>query len=69
MFNCYGPQEVNQSQRSTAEQHQIVNSFWIELEKEVIKAKDEDVMVVIQMDANQTCKNARPTRPRVAEIS
>ena len=52
LFNCYGPQEVNQSQRSTAEQQHIVNTFWIELEKEVIRAKDEEVMVVIQMDAN-----------------
>ena len=52
MFNCYGPQEVNQSQRPKAEQEEIVTSFWIELEKEIIKAKDDDVLVVVQMDAN-----------------
>ena len=52
IFNCYGPQEVTQSQRPTAEQKQVVNNFWIELEKEVISAKEAGALVVIQMDAN-----------------
>ena len=52
IFNCYGPQEVTQSQRPTAEQKQVVNNFWIELEKEVISAKEAGALLVIQMDAN-----------------
>ena len=41
IFNCYGPQEICQAQRPAAEQQLIVNQFWVELEKEVIKAKEE----------------------------
>ena len=52
IFNCYGPQEVTQSQRPVSEQQQIVTNFWIELEKEVLKAKEDETLVIIQMDAN-----------------
>ena len=38
VFNCYGPQEISQSQRSSSEQQHSVHQFWTELEKEVIKA-------------------------------
>ena len=58
IFNCYGPQEISQSQRPAAEQQQIVNQFWVELEKEVIKAKEDGCLVLIEMDANaKVCKD------------
>ena len=41
-----------QSQRQAAEQQHIISQFWVELEKEVIKAKDEGCLVLIEMDAN-----------------
>ena len=52
IFNCYGPQEICQAQRNTKDQQHSVNQFWIELEKEVIKAQDEGCLVLIEMDAN-----------------
>ena len=52
IFNCYGPQEVSQSQRPASEQQQIITQFWMEVEKEIIKAKDEGCLVLIEMDAN-----------------
>ena len=52
IFNCYGPQEVSQAQRQAADQTHIVNQFWQELETEVIKANDDDCMILIEMDAN-----------------
>ena len=52
IFNCYGPQEICQAQRQPALQQDIINQFWVELEKEVIKAKDEGCLVLIEMDAN-----------------
>ena len=52
IFNCYGPQEISQSQRPSSEQQQIVTQFWMEIENEVIKAKDEGCLVLIEMDAN-----------------
>ena len=52
ILNCYGPQEVNQAQRQAAEQKDAINQFWVELEMEVIKAKDEGCLVLIELDAN-----------------
>ena len=52
IFNCYGPQELNQAQRPVAQQKDIINKFWVELEKEVIKAYDEGCLILIEMDAN-----------------
>ena len=52
IFNCYGPQEVSQAQRSASEQHDVVSQFWIELENEIIKAKNDGCHVLIEMDAN-----------------
>ena len=52
IFNCYGPQELNQAQRPVAQQQDIINKFWVELEKEVIKAYDEGCLILIEMDAN-----------------
>ena len=52
IINCYGPQEISQSQRAAPDQQHIVHQFWTELEKEVIKAKYEGCLVLIEMDAN-----------------
>ena len=52
IFNCYGPQELGQAQRSAAEQGEKINAFWQELEQEVIKAYDDGCLILIEMDAN-----------------
>ena len=52
IFNCYGPQELSQAQRPAVQQQDIINKFWVELEKEVIKAYEEECLIVIEMDAN-----------------
>ena len=52
IFNCYGPQEIGQSQRPAAEQQHLINQFWVELEMEVLKAKEEGCLVLIELDAN-----------------
>ena len=44
IINGYGPQEDD----NTTE----VFDFWYEIEAEVVKAKDENCMKIIQMDAN-----------------
>ena len=44
IINAYGPQEDDNSQD--------ILSFWQELEGEVIKAKDENCFIMIEMDAN-----------------
>ena len=44
IINGYGPQEDEDSQR--------VLCFWQEIESEVMKAKDDDCLILIQMDAN-----------------
>ena len=52
IFNCYGPQELCQSQRPASEQTASINTFWQELEKEIINAYEGNCMIVIEMDAN-----------------
>ena len=44
VINCYGPQEN--------EQRAKVEYFWTEIEKEIINAKMDGCMVLIEMDAN-----------------
>ena len=44
IINCYGPQEDEHT-------HEIMK-FWQELETEVIKAKDDGCLIIIEMDAN-----------------
>ena len=44
IFNGYGPQEQDNIEKIT--------TFWQDLETEVINAKDENCMILIQMDAN-----------------
>ena len=52
IFNCYGPQEIGQAQRSSTEQESILNNFWQDLEMAVIDAKNEGCLILIEMDAN-----------------
>ena len=44
IINGYGPQEQ--------ENYEKIGTFWQDLEQEIISAKDEQCMVLIQMDAN-----------------
>ena len=44
IINGYGPQEYGESS--------TVYNYWQELEAEVIRAKDLNINVIIQMDAN-----------------
>ena len=44
IINAYGPQEDEKQQK--------ILSFWAEIEKEVIKSKENNCLTIIQMDAN-----------------
>ena len=44
IINGYGPQEDDNNQR--------ILGFWQEMEAEIMKAKDNDCLVVVEMDAN-----------------
>ena len=37
IFNCYGPQELSQAQRSVSEQEVVIGTFWQELEKKSLR--------------------------------
>ena len=45
VINAYGPQEDNYNKED-------IYNFWQELEEEVVSAKDDDCLVLIQLDAN-----------------
>ena len=49
IINAYGPQEDDSTQK--------VLSFWQEIEAEVLTAKDNDCMIIIEMDANAKVGN------------
>ena len=44
IINGYGPQEQEVSEK--------ISTFWQDVEKEIINAKDDECMILIQMDAN-----------------
>ena len=47
VINIYGPQEPQ-----TASERQKVLEFWQEVEKQVIKSKDDNCLTILQGDAN-----------------
>ena len=49
IINGYGPQEDDNNQR--------ILGFWQEMEAEIMKAKDNDCLVVVEMDANAKAGN------------
>ena len=49
VINGYGPQED--------EEKQITLNFWLEIEKEVLAARDNGCMILIEMDANAKVGN------------
>ena len=44
IINAYGPQED--------EENQVVLKFWQELEEEIVNAKDDNCLVIVELDAN-----------------
>ena len=44
IFNAYGPQEDDPKEK--------ILDFWAEIEKEIIKSKDNNCHIIIQLDAN-----------------
>ena len=50
IINCYGPQEDNPTNN--------IHDFWLNVEKEIIDAKNENCCVLIQCDANAKLGNA-----------
>ena len=44
ILNCYGPQETDPELKRL--------EFWLTLEQEIVSAKSEDCLVLVQMDAN-----------------
>ena len=49
IINCYGPQEDDPTNN--------IHDFWLNVEKEIIDAKNENCCVLIQCDANAKLGN------------